>query len=228
MSTGKSQEFRRNFRSLFGVAWSAGWLIQRLRKWTRAGIAHGGLGADRAGDSVGKLLAVARVRAKAGFGRTAEVATFEKQAWDFWVTREANPTANETAISAFVRTNGVHRLLATDCEAVAIHTPVVSFRATNTRWAAIKVHTNEDAAVLVGPGDALIEIHEGVIAAHQDGFKIAAELRAEAFRHIEGEILFLLPSGRADRTAVLAAVSGINDYGMKSLRSRPVAPDIAP
>lgn len=228
MSTGKSQEFWRNFGSLSGVAWSARWLIQRLRKWAGAGIAHGGLGANRSGDGVSKLLAVPRVRAKSGFGRTAEVATFEKQAWDFWVTREANPTADETAVSAFVRTNGVHRLLAADCEAVAIHTPVVSFRATNTRWATIKVHANEYAAVLVGAGDALIEIHEGVIAAHQDGIKIAAELRAKAFRYIEGEILFLLSGGRANCAAVLAAVSGINDYGIESFGTRAVAPYITP
>ena len=112
-------------------------------------------------------------------------------------------------------------------EAVTVDAPVISFGATAIRRAAVVVHTDEDGrARTINADDPLVEVDEGVIAAHQDDFEVAAEGTADALGGIEREVFFFLLGDRADGAAVFTAMTGIDDDGAKAFGARAVAVNI--
>ena len=91
------------------------------------------------------------------------------------------------------------------------------------------MHADEDrVAITVSPLHPLVEIHEAVVAAHHHHPEVATKVVGNPFGRVQREVFFLLPGGPANSTAVLAAVTGVDDDRLKPFWPGPVAINIAP
>jgi hypothetical protein len=80
----------------------------------------------------------------------------------------------------------------------------------------------------VCPVHSLIQIHEGVVSAHQNDTEIRSKLATDALGHVESEIFFRLTGVAADGSRIATSMAGIEDHRFKSFGARAVTPFIEP
>ncbi len=172
-------------KSLRRIGWSAGWSVKWAGQGAGTGVAKRGLGAHGTGNGGGELLAVTWIADSTTFGGVAQVAAFEQDAGDLWITSEADSAADQATVTVCFRAGGSHGLLAAAGETVAIDPPIVALRTADTGRATVVMQADENrVTVEICSDHSLVEINEAVIAAHLDDFKVAAECVADAFGSI--------------------------------------------
>jgi hypothetical protein len=111
---------------------------------------------------------------------------------------------------------------------MAVHTPVVTFRPANRRWAAVEVQTEQHRIVVaIGDADAVVEVHETIILAHHcRAHAMFGELGAQSACKVEREVFFPHAGMTAHSTGIVTAVTGIDEHLAKSARSGSVTQHI--
>ncbi len=214
-------------KSLFGIGRAARWRVDRAGKGAGAGISGGGLGANGGCDGSGEFLAIIGIADEAAFGGVTKVAAFQQDAGDLGVAGQADAAAHQAAGRVAAGADAGHGLLQAGGETVAVDAPEVSLGAAAFRRAAVVVQANEDGGTrAVGADDPLVEVNEAVISAHEHDFEVAAEGAGGAFGGVEREVFFFLAGDGADRPAVFAAVTGVDDDSAESFRARAVAVNV--